>query len=39
VKIENYFSGKLKIRLNPPFDGELIISRLKATDFKEWAGR
>jgi DNA-binding LytR/AlgR family response regulator len=38
-KIENYFSGKLKIRLNPPFDGEPIISRLKATDFKEWVGR
>ena len=39
VKIENYFSGKLKIRLNPPFDGEPIISRLKATDFKEWVGK
>lgn len=38
-KIENYFSGKLKIRLNPPFDGEPIISRLKATDFKQWVGR
>ena len=38
-KIENYFSGKLKIRLNPPFDGEPIISRLKATDFKEWVGK
>lgn len=38
-KIENYFSGKLKILLNPPFDGEPIISRLKATDFKAWMGR
>lgn len=38
-KIENYFSGKLKVRLNPPFEGEPIISRLKASDFKEWAGR
>lgn len=38
-KIENYFSGKLKIRLNPPFEGEPIISRLKATTFKEWVGR
>ena len=38
-KIENYFDGKLKIRLNPPFDGELIVSRLKAISFKDWAGR
>ena len=38
-KIENYFSGKLKIRLNPPFGGEPIISRLKASDFKAWVGR
>ena len=38
-KIENYFSGKLKILPNPPFAGEPIISRLKATDFKAWVGR
>lgn len=38
-KIENYFSGKLKICLNPPFGGEPIISRLKASDFKAWVGR
>ena len=38
-KIENYFDGKLKVRLNPPFDGELVVSRLKAISFKDWAGR
>ncbi|MDD3743749.1 MAG: LytTR family DNA-binding domain-containing protein [Lentimicrobiaceae bacterium] len=38
-KIENYFSGKLKVYLTPPFAGEAVVSRLKATDFKEWAGR
>jgi len=38
-KIENYFGGKLKVRLNPPFDGEVVVSRLKAMDFKEWVGR
>lgn len=38
VKIENYFNGKLKVQLNPPFAGEVIISRLKALDFRRWAG-
>jgi len=38
-KIENYFGGKLKVRLNPPFENEVVVSRLKATDFKEWVGR
>lgn len=38
-KVENYFDGKLKMRLNPPFDGELVVSRLRAADFKEWLGR
>ena len=38
-KIENYFGGKLKVRLNPPFEDEVIVSRLKAFDFKEWVGR
>ena len=38
-KIENYFGGKLKVRLNPPFAGEVVVSRLKAMDFKEWVGQ
>jgi DNA-binding LytR/AlgR family response regulator len=38
-KIENYFGGKLKVRLSPGFKDEVVVSRLKATDFKEWAGR
>lgn len=38
-KLENYFGGKLKVRLNPPFKNDVIISRLKAMDFKRWAGR
>ena len=37
-KIENWFNGKLKIRTNPPFPGEIVISRLKARDFRRWAG-
>ncbi|MBW6534279.1 MAG: LytTR family DNA-binding domain-containing protein [Mariniphaga sp.] len=38
-KIENYFGGKLKVRLNPPFEHEVIVSRMKAMDFKEWVGQ
>lgn len=38
VKIENYFGGKLKVRLNPPFADEIIISRLKAISFRKWVG-
>lgn len=38
-KIENYFGGKLKVRLNPPFESEIVVSRLKAMDFKEWVGQ
>lgn len=37
-KIENYFGGKLKVRLNPPFADDLIISRLKALAFRKWVG-
>ncbi len=38
-RVDNYFGGKLKVRLNPPFHNEVIVSRLKARDFKVWLGR
>ncbi len=38
-RIENFFGGKLKLRLKPAFEGDLMISRLKATDFKRWMGQ
>jgi len=38
-KIENYFGGKLKVRLNPPFVNEVVVSRLKAMDLKDWVGQ
>ncbi len=38
-KIENYFDGKLKIRLKPPHDESIVVSRLKAPGLKEWIGR
>ena len=38
-KIENYFGGKLKVRLNPPLEEGVMVSRLKAADFKNWVGQ
>ncbi|MDD4754612.1 MAG: LytTR family DNA-binding domain-containing protein [Prolixibacteraceae bacterium] len=38
-RVDNYFRGKLKIRLNPPFHDEVAVSRLKAMDFKKWLGK
>jgi DNA-binding LytR/AlgR family response regulator len=38
-RVDNYFGGKLKVRLKTPFYGEVAVSRLKATDFKEWLGK
>jgi DNA-binding LytR/AlgR family response regulator len=35
-KFESYFGGKLSVRLVPPFKENVIISRLKATEFKSW---
>lgn len=34
--VHNYFNGKLKVLLTIPFDNEVIISREKATIFKNW---
>ena len=34
--VHNYFNGKLKVLLNIPFENEIIISREKATIFKNW---
>ncbi len=38
-KFENHFGGKLILRLIHPFDEPITISRLKATEFKEWIGQ
>ncbi len=35
-KFENHFGGKLILRLIHPFDDPIMISRLKAAEFKEW---
>ncbi len=38
-QIHNYFNGKLKLQLQPEIDREVLISREKATEFKEWMGK
>jgi len=35
-KFESFFGGKLSVRLVYPFKESVIISRLKATEFKNW---
>lgn len=37
-RVENHFGGKLKLRLTPPFAGDLMVSRLKAINFRQWMG-
>ena len=34
-----YFSNKLKLALKPSTDGEVLVSRERATDFKKWMGK
>ncbi len=38
-KIENYFEGKIVVKLIAPFTESINISRLKATSFKRWIDR
>ena len=37
--VHTYFNGKLKVELLPKFEEETLVSREKATEFKEWLGR
>jgi two-component system, LytTR family, response regulator LytT len=37
-KVHTWFSGKLKVAVQPDAYEEIIISRLKAADFKKWLG-
>lgn len=36
VKIENFFNGKLVLQLNPTAPHEIVVSRARATSFKNW---
>lgn len=35
-KITLWFKGKLKLHLNPKFDGDIFVSRERSTPFKNW---
>jgi two-component system, LytTR family, response regulator LytT len=37
-KVHTWFSGKLKVSVQPAAHEEIIISRLKAAEFKKWLG-
>ncbi len=39
AQTHSYFNGKLKLDLQPPIDKEVLISRERATNFKEWMGK
>jgi len=39
VKVSNDEGGKLKVITNPETEFEIIVSRLKASDFKTWMGK
>ena len=38
-KIHNYFNYKLKLDLQPPSETDVIVSRARVSDFKEWLTR
>lgn len=38
-RIDNHFGGKLKLYLIPQFEGDLLVSRLKAMAFRQWLGQ
>jgi two-component system LytT family response regulator len=38
-KITLWFKGKLKLHLNPEFDGNIFVSREKSINFKEWMNK
>ena len=39
AQIHQYFNSKLKLELNPLTEKEVIISKEKTTEFKEWMGK
>ena len=39
VKINSWFNSRLKLRLNPPAETDIIVSRERVKDFKKWLDR
>ena len=37
-KVQSWFAGKLKVQVRPAAHEEIIVSRLRAADFKKWLG-
>jgi hypothetical protein len=35
-KMHHYFNCKLKIDTHPPFTSELVVSKMRLQDFKDW---
>ncbi|MDA3815907.1 MAG: LytTR family DNA-binding domain-containing protein, partial [Prolixibacteraceae bacterium] len=38
-RFEDYFGGKLMLKLKSPLNQKITVSRLKASAFKVWAGK
>ncbi len=38
IELEPYFKGQVTVRITPPVDEEIIVSRNKTPDLKEWLG-
>lgn len=38
-KMEDYFGGRLILKVKPAFEKEVLVSREKVTDFKKWLGK
>jgi DNA-binding LytR/AlgR family response regulator len=38
-QIDDYFGNRLKLSLHPAIDKEVLVSREKVSDFKEWMGK
>ncbi|WP_346316302.1 LytTR family DNA-binding domain-containing protein [Chitinophaga sp. YIM B06452] len=38
VKVQAWFNGKLKVQLKPALEEDIIVSRLRAPEFRKWLG-
>lgn len=38
VKVQSWFNGKLKVQVKPALEEDVIVSRLRAPDFRKWLG-
>ncbi|RPD39227.1 LytR/AlgR family response regulator transcription factor [Chitinophaga barathri] len=38
VKVQAWFNGKLKVQVKPALEEDIIVSRLRAPEFRKWLG-